>query len=134
MSYSKNQKIHSIRFNSTGTRLGVIIGEKEDQKYYFALHNWNDKMKLVQAVLELNLLSSNFYPKFLSLPNQQFVVYSDNKSGLHLINDSTGKLIESIDLSCSDTKCIWSMAFINEDGDKKTIVIRTETELRFYNV
>jgi hypothetical protein len=137
VSCSKNQDIHSIRFNSTGTHLGLIICATEDchYKYYFALHNWKDQMQLVQPVIDLDLLSSNFYPNFLSLHNQQFLVYSThNQLTLHLINDSTGELIESIDLSYYDTKLASSMAFINGDGDKKTAVIRTGKELRFHNL
>jgi hypothetical protein len=94
VSCSKHQDIQLIRFNSTGTHLGLLIRGKNDDSHeqYFVLHNWNDKMKLVHCSINLTDLSAILYPKLLPLSNQQFAIYSNNNLNLHLIDDSTGIL------------------------------------------
>ncbi|CAF2986864.1 unnamed protein product [Rotaria sp. Silwood2] len=92
VSCNKNQDIHAIRFNSTGTHLGLLISSKtSNNNYVFALHNWKDNMKLVQIITDLHLSFASGNPNLLSLPDRQFLVYSNHDSHeIHSINDSTG--------------------------------------------
>jgi hypothetical protein len=78
-------------------------------------------MKLVYSVINLTDL--------LSLSNQRFAIYSDRYLNSDLIDDTIVELTEKIDLSCYDTKCVWPMALISENVDKKTFLHQIHSKL-----
>jgi hypothetical protein len=122
----ETQTIKTIRFNSNGTHLGVILREGDHPNYRnsFELRNAND-MNILKVV-ELN--NGYCLYRLLSLPHQQFLVNSTFDSKLLLIN-SNGQLEEKL---AYDAECLYSTALINES----CLVIQKDQpyELRFYDV
>ncbi|CAF1308122.1 unnamed protein product [Didymodactylos carnosus] len=128
-SCKQNQNIFKIRFNSTGSHVGLILGKGKhpEWKYWFELRNSN-----IISVLQMTELGTNIdCCALLSLPHQQFLGVSQYRNSLFII-DSDGKHKE-IQIA---SKTVQSLGLINE----KWLVLETHetwgsvTELHLYDL
>lgn len=124
ISCKKNQNISSIRYNSTGSYIGVIVyeGTLGKQCQYFELREPHN----MHAIRQIEL-GFDFFARLLSLPKEFFLVSFHTNAKCFLIN-SDGTLNETINY---DTR-ISGSALING----KCLVAQTGSpyQLRFYDL
>ena len=124
-----DQQIEKIRYNSDGSRLGVILRQGSQSNYYhwFELRNPNDMTVL--STIKTNL-GNDQWCWLLALPNQQFLATLWRKKRLFLL-DSHGELQETTEY---DNNVIYLNSTVLVDD--KCLVVQTwkPNELRFYNL
>ena len=124
ISCKADQKINSIRYNSTGSQIGVLVceGPLEKQRQYFELRESHNMHALSQVELGFGL-----YTRLLSLPNNKFLV-SFRENNIYFLINSDGTLNETINY---DGK-ILSNALIN--GKCLVVQTRDPCQLHFYDI
>jgi hypothetical protein len=124
ISCKENQNINSIRYNSTGSYIGVIVyeGTLGKQCQYFELREPHNMHAIRQIELGID-----FSPRLLSLPKELFLASFYENAKYFLIN-SDGTLNETINY---DRK-ISGSALING----KCLVVQTKSpyQLHFYDL
>ena len=119
-----NQMIWQMKLNSSGSRLGIILQNKDNRCHTFELRNRND-MKMVHVVE----IGNNLSYSLLSLPDQQFFINTLIEKK-HFLIDPNGYVKETI--TYVDAALIISTVLMN----RKSLIIQTmqPNELRFYDL
>ncbi|CAF0831684.1 unnamed protein product [Adineta steineri] len=129
LSCKMDEQIEKIRFNSDGSRLGVILRKGSQSNYYhwFELRNPNNMTVVSSTTPDLG---DDQWCWLLPLPNQQFLATLWRKKKLFLF-DSHGVLQETTEYD-TNVKFLNSTALINSS----CLAVQTwkPDELRFYNL
>ena len=124
-----NHQIEKIRFNSDGSRLGMILRQKSElyYQYWFELRDPIDMTAIIKTNIDPN---NDKWCWLLALPNQQFLATLWREKKFFLF-DSDGKLQETTGYD-KNVKYLNSVALIND----KYLVVQTwkPDELRFYKL
>jgi hypothetical protein len=129
------RRVTAIRFNSTGSRVGVVTWSDLSPSTWFQCYGRYD-LNIAQSSSLLRSFSF-LNPRWhlLSLPDQIFLLnVVGNERKLLLINrDGNIKELKVLfDSSWEDDDFIYTTAFIA--GEKKCLVIQTLNQLRFYDL
>lgn len=128
LSCEADHQIEKIRFNSDGSRLGVILrqGSQYNYHYWFELRNSSDMTVILKSKIGPN---SDDWCWLLALPNQEFLATLWRQKKLFLF-DLNGQLKETTKYD-KNVKYLNSIALVND----KCLVVQTwqPDEICFYN-
>lgn len=125
-------RIKEIRFSSNGTHIGVItrdnsMGGEWGCSYHFELRSRDNLMEVLKTI-HIHIGEYEKPPHLLSIPIQQFLIYSADSNQL-LLMDSDCKVKEKTLYQAA--RGIQAIALLN---DNKCLVIQTEKQLHFHDV
>jgi hypothetical protein len=136
MTTSIIRRVAAIRFNSTGSRFVAVTWYQLSPSTWFEFYGRYDlSISLHSSLLQpFSLSSPNWY--LLSLPNEMFLLNQVGVERKLLLIDKEGNMKEfkiAFDALSENDDLIYTTALI-AGGEKKCLVVRTSTELRFYDL